>query len=1007
MYEHRFGLHRKPFQPVLTESDFFESETHREIIPAILHALKSDLGVAVLTAPSGCGKTVTVEFLRRLLQADSQTVFLRGGAVRSAAALLHSLHRSLKKAGSTDESDVPENVANSIRRWDIIECLQRACDFWGPIVVLLDDAHLVEPEVFAELRALLEEEAGGRRLLRLLITGPLSLEETLAEPTMSDFAQRIRTHVFLQPLRSDESVRYLDLQISNSGGVLGKIFEPEAIERIAAAADGSPRCLGLLADECLVVCDEHASRGQQRSSADGSGSESAADAPIARVSAAVVTEALQRLQHLPYAWNASAFVEDEEDDHDEVSVAEFSSESTPSDNATSSNGVIEIGSSGDSIPLESSNSSDSSGVVEIGFQAPPREAAVVESVVESVVDSVVETFEVGQVIGDASPLPSNDDHDDAESSETDGASAGAVEVGAVDFFDRTSEYPEFESSSDTSVDDLMALGADFLAGNSVDPTVLQDADNFGDTPADTVDATGAACVDRDDEVTSSSSSLEHHLVLAGGTPSPEEDFQELDDEDVTVETASLLSGEPAETVDASLGRYFRWNPAGAWPAPAVASVMRSTPQPLQANAMPVFDRYTWCELGRSVEPELGQRERLVEVSPTPVWPPDITGVAPVFSIPIVEVDERPLELSRIRPVTADVVSPDFDIDVPLPQLDVNHPDESIDYIQRMLTEVASPDLLHSRHSDKSASEVAEDVQGNTAEWIDGQLISEFTKIGQLLDSEERIDGVCRNVGLAIAETETPVELPVDEIDSVRTERQAIDFANNETSECVEKMLLPISGGTVATPSCSDEKPNPDSSIDSATTSEGDRLSDFFPGIAEVDVNVRPTSLSEAPTSAGIVPEVDTGPTSAHRASTSDRPSGDTVLSDSDVGSSPGNVQRQIEDAKETATIGAYVGGYAPRLLHMARERVVAIVPPREMLRPAAGAESIALPVPAPLRDAVVAKKQGIQTLPRISPTCDSLGVAHEKGTPKEARQSAEPRFARLFTQLRQQQASGT
>ena len=84
MYEHRFGLHRKPFQSALTEKDFFESETHREIIPAILHALQSDLGVAVLTGPAGCGKTVTAEYLRRLLQADSQTVFLRGGAVRSS-----------------------------------------------------------------------------------------------------------------------------------------------------------------------------------------------------------------------------------------------------------------------------------------------------------------------------------------------------------------------------------------------------------------------------------------------------------------------------------------------------------------------------------------------------------------------------------------------------------------------------------------------------------------------------------------------------------------------------------------------------------------------------------------------------------------------------------------------------------------------------------------------------------------------------------------------------------
>ena len=53
MYEKRFGLHRKPFQSVLSDHDFFQSETFREILPGVLHALRSDLGVAVLTGPAG------------------------------------------------------------------------------------------------------------------------------------------------------------------------------------------------------------------------------------------------------------------------------------------------------------------------------------------------------------------------------------------------------------------------------------------------------------------------------------------------------------------------------------------------------------------------------------------------------------------------------------------------------------------------------------------------------------------------------------------------------------------------------------------------------------------------------------------------------------------------------------------------------------------------------------------------------------------------------------------
>ena len=86
MYEHRFGLHRKPFQSTLTEKDFpllNRKHTAKSFSADSLRALQSDLGVAVLTGPAGFGKTVTSEYLPPLLQADSQTVFRRGAAVRS------------------------------------------------------------------------------------------------------------------------------------------------------------------------------------------------------------------------------------------------------------------------------------------------------------------------------------------------------------------------------------------------------------------------------------------------------------------------------------------------------------------------------------------------------------------------------------------------------------------------------------------------------------------------------------------------------------------------------------------------------------------------------------------------------------------------------------------------------------------------------------------------------------------------------------------------------------
>ena len=253
MYEKRFGLHRKPFQAVQKPTDYFSSSAYTQLLPAILNALQSDLGIAVLTGPAGVGKSVTLENFRRTLEPSLQTYLVRGGTVRSADDLLYSLYRHLLTADNTTPTG--ERPA-AVRRWDVVERLRRLAEFWGPLTILLDDVHLVETDVFAELRSLLEEEAGGQKLIRLLISGPLLLEEVLAQPSMTDFSQKIRTHVFLEPLRSTEAVDYLAHHVSNAGAALDDLFEPRAIEKIVVAADGVPRCLNLLADETLMICEE-------------------------------------------------------------------------------------------------------------------------------------------------------------------------------------------------------------------------------------------------------------------------------------------------------------------------------------------------------------------------------------------------------------------------------------------------------------------------------------------------------------------------------------------------------------------------------------------------------------------------------------------------------------------------------------------------------------------------------------------------------------------------------
>ena len=286
MYETHFGFHRQPFHSADASRAFFVSESIRTILPQLLHALRSDLGIAVLTGVPGSGKTSLLRHIQQQLSHEGRVLVCSGASLGTPVDLIGVLlQASRMKAGS--ESPTKPNAADSVlptTRSSAMDHMRRTAELWGPILLLIDDAQLVPLAVLNELRACTEEEWNGRDLVRCLVSAPISFEEQLARSEYAEFCRRIRCHAFLQPLKSVESIRFLQEQIELAGGRLSKVLTTSALELIATAADGIPRCLSLLADETLVVAAECGEKIATEQS---------------------VRTALSRLQHLQYNWNAS------------------------------------------------------------------------------------------------------------------------------------------------------------------------------------------------------------------------------------------------------------------------------------------------------------------------------------------------------------------------------------------------------------------------------------------------------------------------------------------------------------------------------------------------------------------------------------------------------------------------------------------------------------------------------------------------------------------------------
>ncbi len=329
MYHSHFELHRLLFQGGDRVRHFFRSQSICEIQPRLLRMLRGSLGPGLLTARQGAGRTALLRQLRSELEHDGRAVVVSGAALDSTAALLNLLlHAAMRPsaAGSDTAVEKPE-----LTYWTVMQQLQKSVDFWGPVFLLLDDAHLMATGVMNELRALSEEEWQGRGLVRILVTAPLSFEMDLNRVEYTGFAQRICCHEILEPLTVVESLELLRLEIEAAGGRADRVLTESAAALVASASEGLPRQLSLLASETLAVAAEQGIR--------------PADEDCAR-------RALRRLQHLPLSWNlpVSAFGQElpEAVDVRTSSVFDFDAvESAERKGGVSGVGVVEIGGPGE------------------------------------------------------------------------------------------------------------------------------------------------------------------------------------------------------------------------------------------------------------------------------------------------------------------------------------------------------------------------------------------------------------------------------------------------------------------------------------------------------------------------------------------------------------------------------------------------------------------------------------------------------------------------------------
>lgn len=243
MYNDFYGFREAPFNLTPDPRFLYYSERHREALDHLLYGIRERKGFIQITGEVGAGKTT----LCRALLAEL------GPRYRTALVLNPCLTATQLLRTILGELEVP------VRRSDraahvqqLNEVLLAEAAAGNDVVLLVDEAQDLTPELLEQVRLLSNLETDERKLLQIALVGQPELRGMLESPSLRQLRQRITVRYHLSPLDRHETDEYVHWRLQIAGGNGRPTFDRWALRRIWRFSGGVPRLINAVCDKTLL-----------------------------------------------------------------------------------------------------------------------------------------------------------------------------------------------------------------------------------------------------------------------------------------------------------------------------------------------------------------------------------------------------------------------------------------------------------------------------------------------------------------------------------------------------------------------------------------------------------------------------------------------------------------------------------------------------------------------------------------------------------------------------------
>jgi general secretion pathway protein A len=245
VYTEFFGLNEKPFAITPDPRYLYMSTRHADALAHLIYGISESGGFIQLTGEVGTGKTTLIRSLLEQLPAKAEIALILNPQL-STIEFLQVICQELRIALPRGDDSVRARVDG------LNTHLLRAYAEGRRVVLIVDEAQTLSPELLEQVRLLTNLETPKKKLLQIILIGQPELRDVLGRADMRQLAQRITGRYHLEPLSKDDTAVYVRHRM-RVAGAQSDVFKPSAIRQLYKTSRGIPRLINVVADRALLA----------------------------------------------------------------------------------------------------------------------------------------------------------------------------------------------------------------------------------------------------------------------------------------------------------------------------------------------------------------------------------------------------------------------------------------------------------------------------------------------------------------------------------------------------------------------------------------------------------------------------------------------------------------------------------------------------------------------------------------------------------------------------------